>query len=62
MGHRKKIRKMIRGHQRHIEAHKRKIAREASKSRPDKNLIEVWKKQIANAERQVSKLERRLER
>ncbi len=60
MGERQKILRKIAGHRRHIEAHQRKIEEELMKQRPNENRIELWRKQITNAQRQIEKLERRL--
>lgn len=62
MGRRQKIKKKIEGHRRHIAEHQRKIDEERAKTNPNDNLIELWRKQIANAERQIEKLQRRMER
>lgn len=62
MGRRQKIKKKIDGHRRHIDEHRRKIDEERAKPNPNENLIELWRKQIANAERQIEKLQRRMER
>lgn len=62
MGRRRRIKKKIAGHRRDIQEHERKNEDEMAKPNPNENLIRLWRKQIANAERQIEKLERRIER
>ena len=62
MGERQKILKKIEGHRQHIMEHERKIEEEMAKPRPNEKRIALWHKQIANAQRQIEKLERRLKR
>lgn len=62
MGERQKILKKIEGHRKHITEHERKIEKEMAKPRPNEKRIALWRKQIANAQRRIEKLERRLKR
>jgi ubiquinone biosynthesis protein UbiJ len=62
MGIARDIRKRIEGHQRIIATHEAKIRTEQAKPYPNEARIELWRKQIANAQAQIEKLERRLQR
>lgn len=62
MGQNKDIRKRIESHKLMIAGHEAKIRDEISKTRPDQGRIELWHKQIANAQAQIEKLGRRLHR
>jgi hypothetical protein len=45
-----------------IATHEAKIRAEQAKPYPNEARIELWRKQIANAQAQIEKLERRLQR
>jgi hypothetical protein len=62
VGETKKIGKKIAGHQRSIREHQEKIDRELKSPNPDWILIQTWEKHKENAQRQIEKLEQRLER
>jgi uncharacterized membrane protein YccC len=62
LGKNKLYRKQLEGHQKALEEHLAKIAREREKpvDQQDEGLIAHWEKTVANCRQQIAKLKRRL--
>jgi len=62
MGTAKDLRKAIKGLQRVIDEHHRKITEEEAKPVPDWGVIRHWEREIAGFQKRLNRLQARLER
>ncbi|MEX2017600.1 MAG: hypothetical protein WD876_03955 [Candidatus Pacearchaeota archaeon] len=62
MGERKKIEKLIEGHERAIKEHKEKLEEYIRNGGKDYALIEYWKKEIKNIENRRNEFIEKLEK